>query len=203
MALLSPRRNAQAAASPPAASAEACPALPDFDTLYEENFRYVWRAARRLGIDPADTDDVVQEVFVVAHRKLPGFEGRAQIRTWLYQILLHVVRHYLRARARKPGHQRAAAPDELAALHDPRDAGPAAAAERQDAARVLDALLARLDADKREVFVLAEIEELSAVAIAEILGANLNTVYSRLRVARQEFERAARRFRTHELGVEP
>ena len=67
---------------------------------------------------------------------------------------------------------------------------------------MLDSLLAHLDAEKREVFVLAEIEELSSVEIAEILGANLNTIYSRLRVARQEFERAVQRFRTHELGGE-
>ncbi len=199
MALTPLRRNAPAAANPPAAREAA---VPDFDTLYEQNFRFIWRAARRLGIAPADTDDVVQEVFVVAHRKLPEFEGRAEVKTWLYKILLHVVRHYLRAQGRKPGHRPAAALDELEGLHDQRDAGPAAAAERKDAARVLDGLLARLDAEKREVFVLAEIEELSSVEIAEILGTNLTTIYSRLRVARQEFQRAVQRFRTHELGGE-
>jgi len=202
MALLPLRRNAPAAAHPPVAGDAACQAAPDFDALYEENFKFIWRAARRLGVDPADTDDVVQEVFVVAHRKLPEFERRAQVKTWLYRILLRVIRHYLRAQGRKPGHRPVAALDELEGLHDQRDAGPAAAAEQKDAVRVLDALLARLDAEKREVFVLAEIEELSSVEIAEILGANLNTIYSRLRVARQEFERAVQRFRTHELGGE-
>jgi len=59
-----------------------------------------------------------------------------------------------------------------------------------------------MDSDKREVFVLAEIEELSVVEIADVLGANLNTVYSRLRSARQVFERALERFQTHELGSE-
>jgi RNA polymerase sigma-70 factor (ECF subfamily) len=195
------RKHAAAAANPPPGGDAACRALPDFDSVYEENFKFIWRAARRLGIDAADTDDVVQEVFVVAHRKLPEFEGRAQVRTWLYKILLLVVRHYLRTQGRKPGHRPLAALDELDGLHDSRDGGPAAAAERKDAARVLDSLLAHLDAEKREVFVLAEIEELSSVEIAEILGANLNTIYSRLRVARQEFERAVQRFRTHELGV--
>ena len=187
-------------ANPPPVRGAACQVVPDFDTLYEENFKFIWRAARRLGVDSADTDDVVQEVFVVAHRKLPEFEGRAQVKTWLYKILLHEVRHYLRAQGRKPGHRPAHSLDELEALHDQRDRGPVAAAERQDAVRVLDGLLARLDAEKREVFVLAEIEELSSVEIAEILGANLNTIYSRLRVARQEFQRAVQRFRTQELG---
>ncbi len=173
---------------------------PDFDTIYEENLKYIWRAARRLGVDPADSDDVVQEVFVVAHRRLPDFEGRAELRTWLYKILVRVVRHYFRSQQRKPGHRPVATLDELEALRDPRGGGPAEAVERQDAVRVLDGLLARLDVQKREVFVLAEIEQLSAVAIAEILGENVNTIYSRLRSARQEFERAVARFQTHEWG---
>jgi RNA polymerase sigma-70 factor, ECF subfamily len=194
MGLLSPRRNATAAAD---LRAEGC---LDFDSIYEQNLKYIWRAARRLGVDPADSDDVVQEVFVVAHRRLPEFEGRAEVRTWLYKILVRVVRHYFRSQQRKPGHRPAATLDELDALRDHRGGGPAEAVERAEAVRVLDALLARLDAEKREVFVLAEIEQLSSVAIAEILGENVNTIYSRLRAARQEFERAVARFQTHEWG---
>ncbi len=176
---------------------------PDFDSIYEEHFPYVWRAARRLGIYPADTDDIVQEVFVVAHRKLPEFEGRAQVKTWLFKILVRVVRHYVRAQERKPGHRPAALQAEVDAPGDGPGGGPAAAVERADAVRILDGLLARLDVDKREVFVLAEIEELSVVEIAEVLGANVNTIYSRLRAARQEFEHALARFQTHELGGMP
>jgi RNA polymerase sigma-70 factor, ECF subfamily len=175
----------------------------DFDTIYEDNLKYIWRAARRLGIDLADTDDVVQEVFVVAHRRLPDFEGRAQVRTWLFKILVRVVRHYFRSRQRKPGHRPAESPDELLALRDHRGGGPAEVAERADAVRVLDGLLAHLDAEKREVFVLAEIEQLSSVEIAEILGVNINTIYSRLRTARQDFERAVARFQLRELGGKP
>ena len=179
------------------------PAPPDFDGVYEEHFSYVWRAARRLGIHPADTDDIVQEVFVVAHRKLPEFEGRAQVKTWLFKILVHVVRHYVRARERKPGHRPAALQAEMETLGDGRGGGPAEAVERAEAIRILDGILARLGPEKREVFVLAEIEQLSVVEIAEVLGANVNTIYSRLRVARQEFERALARFHTHELGGMP
>jgi RNA polymerase sigma-70 factor (ECF subfamily) len=168
--------------------------------VYEENLPFVWRAARRLGIEPADTDDVVQEVFVVAHRKLAEFEGRAQVKTWLYRILVGVVRHYFRGQRRKPGHRPAASLEAVEALHDHRRGGPAEAVERADAVRILDGLLARLEEEKREVFVLAEIEQLSSVEIAEVLGINVNTIYSRLRAARQEFERALLRFRTHEFG---
>jgi RNA polymerase sigma-70 factor (ECF subfamily) len=184
-----------------------CPAhgvaLPTFEKMYEENLKFIWRAARRLGIDPGDTDDVVQEVFVVAHRKLPSFEGRSQVKTWLLKILVHVVRHYFRTQKRKPGHRAGQAPGDLDGLRDDHNRGPAESAERRDAVRVLDNLLARMDSDKREVFVLAEIEQLSSVEIAEVLGANLNTIYSRLRSARQEFEQAVRRFQTHELGGVP
>jgi RNA polymerase sigma-70 factor (ECF subfamily) len=203
MSLLSLRRNAAGPASSGGQSSAAWPAATDFDAVYEENFRFIWRAARRLGIDLADTDDVVQEVFVVAHRRLAEFEGRAQVKTWLFKILVRVVRHYFRTQQRKPGHRPA---DSLAALDKLRDhggGGPGEAMERVDAARVLDGILARLDPEKREVFVLAEIEQLSSVEIAAVLGENVNTVYSRLRAARQEFERAVARFRTQELGGKP
>jgi RNA polymerase sigma-70 factor (ECF subfamily) len=203
MSLLSLGRNRPSAPGPQPRTAEPRQAPADFDSVYEENLRFVWRAARRLGIDPADTDDVVQEVFVVAHRKLPEFEGRAQIKTWLYKIAVGVVRHYFRTQRRKPGNRPAESPKELDTLGDRRHGGPAEAAERAEAVRILDGILARLDAEKREVFVLAEIEQLSSVEIAEVLGVNLNTIYSRLRTARQEFERALSRFRTHDFGGMP
>ena len=201
MSLLSLRGSPMTTASPQ--SDGPCLAVPSFESVYEENLKFVWRAARRLGIDPGDTDDVVQEVFVVAHRRLPEFEGRAQVKTWLLKILVRVVRHYFRTQQRKPGHRPANALGDLDVLRDHQAHGPAEAAERMDAVRILDNLLARMDSEKREVFVLAEIEQLSSVEIAEILGANINTIYSRLRAARQEFEQALRRFQTHELGGTP
>ncbi len=195
MSLLPLRRSPSAAASPRPGSASL-----DFETLYEENLTYIWRAARRLGIESADLDDVVQEVFVVAHRKLAEFEGRASARTWLFKILVLVVRHHRRTRQRKPGHFGAEPLENVDALHAHPGHGPAEAAERAEAIRVLDVLLGMLDVEKREVFVLAEIEQLSSVEIAEVLETNVNTVYSRLRVARQEFQQALTRFQTRELG---
>ena len=203
MGLLPLRRISSLAASPQPRGDLHALAAPDFESVYEQNFKFVWRAARRLGINPGDTDDVVQEVFVVAHRKLPEFEGRAQVKTWLLKILVRVVRHYFRTQQRKPGHRPAYAQGELDSLRDVRTCGPSEAAERQEAVRVLDRLLSCMDSEKREVLVLAEIEQLSSVEIAEVLGTNINTIYSRLRAARQEFERAVTRFQTHELGETP
>jgi RNA polymerase sigma-70 factor (ECF subfamily) len=171
----------------------------DFDAVYEDQLQFVWRTVRRMGVRGADTDDVVQDVFVIVHRRLAEFEGRAQLKTWVFKILLHVVKHYWRTHQRKPGDRAGENETEIQSLIEDRASGPAASLERVEAVRVLDRLLAALDEDKRAVFVLAEIEQMTAAEIAEIAEANVNTVASRLRAARQEFEKALARFRAHEL----
>ena len=181
----------------------SCVSVPDFDTVYETQVDFVWRAVRRMGVRSADTDDVVQEVFVIVHRRLADFEGRAQLKTWVFKILVHVVRHYWRSHQRKPGDRVAEDPAELHRLAADHESSPAAMLERVEALRILDRLLAELDEDKREVFVLAEIEQMTAAQIAEIVEANANTVASRLRAARQEFEKALLRFRARELRRQP
>ena len=177
--------------------------VPEFDAVYEAQVDFVWRTVRRMGVREADTDDVVQEVFVVVHRRLAEFAGRAQIKTWVFKILVHVVRHYWRTHQRKPGDRAAEDPAAIQTLVADHEHGPAARLERVEAMRVLDRLLAQLDEEKREVFVLAEIEQMTAAEIAEIIEVNVNTVGSRLRAARQEFEKALLRFRAHELRRQP
>jgi RNA polymerase sigma-70 factor (ECF subfamily) len=177
--------------------------VPDFDAAYESQVDFVWRAVRRMGVRPADMDDVVQEVFFIVHRRLAEFEGRAQLTTWVFKILVHVVRHYWRTHRRKPGDRVAEDSAEIQTLAADHESGPAATLERIEALRVVDRLLAELDEDKREVFVLAEIEQMTAAQIAEIVEANVNTVASRLRAARQEFEKALLRFRARELRRQP
>lgn len=174
--------------------------VPDFDSVYEDMVGFVWQAARRLGVRDADTDDVVQEVFVIVHRRLGEFEGRAELKTWVFKILAHVVKHYFRTHARKPGDLASGTGAEIQALVASHDPGPAGALERLEALRVVDRLLSQLDEDKRMVFVLAEIEQMTLVEIAEIVEANVNTVASRLRVARRDFEKALARFQAREAG---
>jgi RNA polymerase sigma-70 factor (ECF subfamily) len=159
---------------------------PTFEAVYDTYFPYIWRTVMRLGVPPAQADDVVQEVFVVVHRKLGSFEGRSLIRTWLYGIALRVARAH---RVRGP---QALEPEELRA---PDASRPDERAQNAEAARIVRALLDGLDDDQREVFVLAELEQLTAPEIAEALGVKLNTVYSRLRLARAAFAKAAARFR--------
>jgi RNA polymerase sigma-70 factor (ECF subfamily) len=182
-------------ARPPAADAEQA---PSFARLYEEHFSFVWRSARRLGAPEAIVDDVVQEVFVIVHRRLSAFEGHSSMRTWLFGIILNVVRAHRRSLRTKHPHMLSAAPTvDVERLVDGA-AGPQEAAMREEATHLVDRLLDELDDTKRAVFVLAELEQMSAPEIALALGTPLNTVYSRLRLARQEFTAAAARHRARD-----
>lgn len=165
---------------------------PSFDELYEQQVAFVWRSLRRLGVSEATVEDAVQDVFLVVHRRLRGFEGRSTPRTWLYGIVVRVARDRRRSQSRKrPG-------EELSTdLVDERP-GPFDQAASSQAVALLDRLLARLDPPKREVLVLAEIEQLTAPEIAEVLEENVNTIYSRLRAARQELSVAVERVQRSE-----
>lgn len=165
--------------------------------VYEAHFNFVWRCARRLGIRPPQLDDIVQEVFMVVQRRLPDFEGRAAIRTWLYAITRHVVRAHFRGNARKPQPLHADAD----ATCDTRDPGPESTALANEGRKLLYALLAELDDEKREVFVLAELEEMTGPEIAEALELPLSNVYSRIESAQKAFERALKRHHARQRGV--
>jgi RNA polymerase sigma-70 factor, ECF subfamily len=160
-----------------AASATVTEAVPSFTDIFREHARYLWRALLGLGVRPGDVDDVCQEVFLIVHRRLPDFDGRA-LRSWLYAICLRVASEYRRsARVRR----------EVSVDQLPDSSAPAGQMEAvftgELCARLLTAL-DRLDADKREAFVLFEIEELPLREVAEALGCPLQTAYSRLQAAR-------------------
>ncbi len=170
-----------------AAVAEARPVTPQFREIYDDNFNFVYRSARRLGVHERSLDDATQDVFVVVHRRLADFEGRSGIKTWLYGITRRVAKDYRRRVLRKE--QGMAPTDGLVSS----GSGPDEDAAMSQAARTLQSILATLDPAKREVFVLAEMEEMTAPEISEVLSVNLNTIYSRLRNARAEFEKAVSR----------
>ncbi|HXJ18708.1 MAG TPA: RNA polymerase sigma factor [Polyangia bacterium] len=171
---------------------------PSFPRLFDDYFVFVWRTARRLGIPHSSLDDVVQETFMVAYRRRDDFEGRSSVKTWLYGIAFNVVR----------AHRRELGAKYPAALHEEHRAdpglladgadGPHESAAKREAARFVDRFLERLNQDQRDVFVLAELEQLSAPEIATVLGAPLNTIYSRLRLARAEFGKAVARHRARD-----
>jgi len=159
----------------------ASPLGAEFEALYTEHFAFAWRMLQHFGVADGQVEDAVQDVFVVVHRRLDDWDRRSA-RSWLYGIARRVAADHRRARAR---HQR-----KLDALPEPQ----APALERQVADRELlatiEAALAKLDPGPREVFVMAEIDGMSARDIAELLEFNPNTIASRLRRARDEVARA-------------
>ncbi|MDQ3367936.1 MAG: sigma-70 family RNA polymerase sigma factor [Myxococcota bacterium] len=158
--------------------------VPSFDEVYAAHAAFVWRVLRTFGVGEAQVEDAVQDVFVVVHRRLREWEGRAAITTWLFEI----------ARRVASSHRRRVGADRTEELVvDP--AGPTdtfAAMSRAQAAATVFAILQQLDEDKRTVFALVELEQLSVPEVARMLELNLNTTYSRLRLARAAFELAAR-----------
>jgi len=163
-------------------------AVLSFDEVYKEWFDFVWRSARRLGASDAIVDDAVQDVFLVVHRRLHDFEGRSSIKTWLFGITMRVVKDYRRASRR-----RGISEPLPAALVDPARRSPLEELAKSEACALLHSMLEELDDDKRPVFVLAELEQMTVPEIAKVLGKNTNTVYSRLRAARAEFNAAVKR----------
>ena len=166
-------------------------ATPDFDALYEEHFDFVWRSVGRLGVDPSAVEDAAQDVFVIAHRRLADFEGRSSVKTWLFGIALRVARDHRRTARRKRSHGLLTEGEaDTAAVADTSTPSPLESASRSEAIERLEAILGELDEDRRAVFILAELEQMSGPEIAEAVGANVNTVYTRLRAARRAFNEA-------------
>ncbi len=172
----------------PAVSPVTAPPTVGFDQVYTEHFSFVWRSLRRLGVRESHLDDATQEVFMVVHRRLSDFEGRSSVRTWLFGIALRVAKDHRRWLRRKDPHEEL--PETLA------DKGPTAFDQlaRREAAAVLDGLLDAIPDERRAVFILVELEQQSAPEVAAALGIPLNTAYSRLRLAREDFTAALARY---------
>jgi RNA polymerase sigma-70 factor (ECF subfamily) len=165
----------------------------EFLNLYRKYFSFAWRNMRRLGIAVEAIDDAVQEVFVVVYRRLEDRTELADARSWMYGIIRRVASDHRRAMRRKPS----ACSDDLELLPNG-EPDPLAQTERTDALRLLYTILSELQPSKREVFILAELEQMSAPEISDALQIPLNTVYSRLRMARQELEHGLKRHRARQ-----
>ncbi len=167
----------------PAAASNPGPAAlpPALDRVYRAHCDFVHRVALQLGAHAEDVEDVVHDVFLVVHRRLPEYDGRS-MRSWLYGITRRVLAHRWRGHRRARARERVA--EAPAPAHDPEHRAAAAEAIAR-VERFLDAL----DPEQREVFALVEIEGESPAAVAQLQGVGINTVYSRLRLARQRFAR--------------
>ncbi len=160
-----------------------------FRAMYEAHSAFVWRNLRRLGVFDSDLEDKLQEVFVVAHRRWTEFVDRGHgPRAWLFQIVLRVASDARRHRRRHPVDLDGGAALDRQSIEPPQSA----ALDQRQQLDLLDRALASIDMGRRAVLVLHEIEQMTASEIARTLEIPLNTVYSRLRVARVELEEQLR-----------
>ena len=166
--------------------------VPPFRVIYEGHFDHIWRTLRRLGVAHRDLEDVAHEVFVVVHRRLDSFDPARPLRPWLTGIAYKVAADE-RRRARHHREQ-IGAPADLERRAGTEDGPETQLARAQDRALVAQALEA-LSMDQRIVFVMVCIDGHTSPEVAEALELALNTVYSRLRVARQNFARAVKQIR--------
>ncbi|MCY1061210.1 sigma-70 family RNA polymerase sigma factor [Nannocystis sp. SCPEA4] len=172
-----------AAASPP----EEPDSPGDLAEIYREHHDFMWRSLRRLGVDAADVEDAVHDAFLVVARRLPEFAGRSTLRTWLFAIAMRVAQSRRRDHQRETHHMR-----QYEASITPRS--PADPQRRHEVSVTLHQLLAGLDEDQRAVFIMIELENMTAPEIAAALELKVATVYSRLRLARQAMQRAVTRY---------
>ncbi len=179
-----------------AASKVRSRASSDFGELYQTHLTYVWKTACRLGVAPADVEDVVQEIFLTAHRRREEFETQANERSWLFAIAYNVVLHHRRSRRRRTAITEGGMNPDV--FPDAIGNGPDRSAETNEAVRLLESILDTLDPEKRAVLVLAELEEKSLSEIASILAINVNTAASRLRLGREAVEAAMARHRARD-----
>jgi RNA polymerase sigma-70 factor (ECF subfamily) len=161
--------------------------LPRFEALFRTHVQFVARALRRCGVGDADLDDAVQEVFMTVAAKIDQYEERGALRAWLFTIARQTAQHARRSTARRIARESTQEPNQ-AELATPEDE----ARYRQGADRVRE-FLSGLPEEQAAAFYLSEIEGLSAPEIAACDGTNLNTVYARIRIARERFGEFVRR----------
>jgi RNA polymerase sigma-70 factor (ECF subfamily) len=168
------------------ASTLADPVLAELERVYRAEGGFVRRVMQRFGVPPQVIDDAVHDTFLIVARRLPEFEGRSSVRTWLFSIAMRVAQSVRRDRARE-----GARLEVLEYPHVERQRGDLSVEREQ--AELLHRLLDQLDDEQRAVFILMELEEMTAPEVAEAMGLRLPTVYSRLRLAREKLERAVTR----------
>ena len=156
----------------------------DVGAAFREHYAFVWRVLLCTGVPRPVADDAVQDVFLTVHRRRRDYDGRAPLRHWIYGIAKGVGRNYGRKARRWAGRI-----TELPALVEAPEQEDAVEHRRQ--LSVVDAVLAQLADVQREVFVLIHVEGMTAPEVAKMIDVSVNTVYSRLRLARARFEKLA------------
>lgn len=168
----------------PDAGPTSVAAAKRLDVLVEEQYEFVWRQVRRLGVRDGDADDAAQQVFLVAARKLDAIREGCE-RSFLYQTALRVASDYRRANKRRFE----SSLNDTSELSEKGDLAPSTdeLLDLRRARVLLDAVLDQLPLELRSVFVLHELEQTTMADIASLLSLPSGTVASRLRRARTQF----------------
>jgi RNA polymerase sigma-70 factor (ECF subfamily) len=172
-----------------ASPTEPAPEDLDFQTIFASQFQYVWGALRRLGIPPRDLEDVTHDVFLRVYRRRHQYDPARPVRPWLFAFAFRVASDYRRlARHRR---------EVLEPASESADPKPTAVDEllRAEMLSTGYAALETLEFGRRAVFILYELDGCSMQEIAVALGIPVNTAYSRLRLAREQFQASLARMR--------
>ena len=183
---LAPNKGVQSTAT----EAQRESVRPSFEEVYAGEKDYIWRTVRRLGVPERHTEDVTHDVLLIVHRKLEDFNPRRPLRPWLFGIAMRVASDFRRTSKNAKESPRA----HLDPVDDGRHARSADMnIEEAEGRALVYQALDTLNDDRRAVFILHEIDGDSIPTIAEALSIPVNTAYSRLRVAREEFAGSVRR----------
>jgi RNA polymerase sigma-70 factor (ECF subfamily) len=176
----------------PSVSARSSPAVPDLGSVFDAHFEYVWNTLRRLGVRDDDLEDIAHEVFLKVHAKLGEYDPARPIRPWIFGFAFRVSADELRTARRRR---------EVVGLpFEPVDAGRPAdeRMEADDERRLVEAALQCVEIERRAVLLMHDVDEVPIPEVARVLEINVNTAYSRLRLARREFAAAVTRLRRKE-----
>jgi RNA polymerase sigma-70 factor (ECF subfamily) len=165
------------------------PSNAEFKVLYDTHFRLVWCALTRLGVRDADLMDLTQKVFLIAFLKLPEFEGRSLLSTWLWGICRRVAIAHRRSGPMR--YEVATDPTEFEVAFEQRAGTQSEPNSTRQVA--VEHMLSKLSESQRVVFRLSEVDDLDGPQIATLLNISLGTVRSRLRYARQRIRREVKR----------
>lgn len=160
----------------------------DLRRIFQEHGQFVWLSLQRLGIRPADLDDVAQDVFMVVHRRLDSFDPSTRVTTWLFGICTRIAANYRRRRRWTREIPSSSADDRPATLMLADEA-----LIRREEQRLAERALEKLNVAKRAIFVMFELEGLTCNEIAELMSIPVGTVYSRLHSARRQLEKTLAR----------
>ncbi len=175
---------------------ETLSTLPlDFGEVYRTFFDHVCRWTRALGGPEAERDDLVQDVFLIVHRRLPDFDGK-NVAGWLYQITRHRVRDFRRLQWFRLFLSSSPADDSLASFAR----GPETELDGKQQEAILSSLLSKLPQAQQAAFVLFEVDGYSGEEIARLQGVPVNTVWARIHKARSKLAASVTRLRKHGKG---